>query len=442
MFLNLSLQLSNFAPQTDFMFTTILLVILMLLLSAFFSGSEIAYLSANKLGVEVLKNKGSKRGHILTDLYNDPKTFLSTMLVGNNIVLVMYTILFGSIVTPLLEMILPAGGFAISFITTIILTMVILITGEFLPKTLFRLYANELIFRLAPALKFSKWLLLIPSWILTKTSNLIIRLIFGNIKADDEYNMTKLDLEHYIQTKVPEEKDIDKEILTNALNLNQLKVRECMIPRNEIVFIDKNDDIQTVKNVFISSKHSRLIVVDGEVENIVGYFHHQQLFKNISSIKRHIMEIDFVPDVMNVQDLMHKFIKDSSNIACVVDEFGGTAGIITLEDILEEIFGEIADEHDEEDFTEKMISEHEFIFSGRLELAYLNSKYEHLDFPEEDYVTLSGYIVMTYGSIPEEGEEILLDNYKFVILSKSDTKIEEVRVIKISGHTEKKSSNS
>jgi len=423
------------------MIITIVLVLFTLLLSAFFSGSEIAYLSANKLSVEVLKNKGSRKGQILTDLYNDSKSFLSTMLVGNNIVLVMYTIFFSSIVTPLLELIFPIGSFAVSFITTIILTIIILIFGEFIPKTIFRLYANELIFRLARPLKFFTWILLVPSWLLTKTSNLIIFLIFGKVEASYENNITKLDLEHYIQSNVNEEKEIDKEILANALNLNLLKVRDCMIPRNEIVFIDKTDDLQTVKDTFISSKHSRLIVVDGEVENVVGYFHHQQLFKNITSIKRNIMDIDFVPDVMNVQDLLYKFIKDGTNIACVVDEFGGTAGVITLEDILEEIFGEIADEHDEEDFTDKMISENEFIFSGRLELGFINSKYKQLNLPEEEYVTLSGYIVMTHGSIPEVGEEILLDNYRFIILSKSDTKIEEVRVIKISNHSDKNLEN-
>ncbi len=414
------------------MMITLLLVLITLILSAFFSGSEIAYLSANKLGVEVLKNKGSKRGQILTDLYKDPKSFLSTMLVGNNVVLVMYTILLSSIITPWLEMILPAGSFALSFITTILLTVVILIFGEFLPKTIFRLYANELVFRLAHPLRFFKWLLIVPSWLLTKISNIIIRLVFGKLENIDDNNITKLDLEHYIHSNVNEEKEIDKEILTNALNLNQLRVRDCMVPRNEIVFIDKSDDLQTVREVFISSKHSRLIVADGDVENIVGYFHHQQLFKNITSLKRNVMDIDFVPDVMNVQDLMYKFIKDSTNIACVVDEFGSTAGIITLEDILEEIFGEIADEHDEEDFTEKVISDDEYIFSGRLELGYLNDKYVHLNLPEEEYVTLSGYIVMTHGSIPEVGETIELENYRFEILSKSDTKINEVRVVKIS----------
>ena len=412
------------------MFITIVLILVTIILSAFFSGSEIAYLSANKLSIEVLKNKGSKRGQMLTNLYRDHKSFLSTLLVGNNIVLVLYTMLFSSILSPLIAMIIPGSILAVSFITTVILTIIILVLGEFIPKTIFRLYANELIYRLAPMLRFFSWILLIPSWILTKISNLIIRIIFGKVQTNDEYNITKLDLEHYINTNVNEEKEIDKEILTNALNLNQLRVRDCMVPRNEIVFVDKNDDLNTVKEVFVSSKHSRLIVADGDVENIIGYFHHQQLFKNITSLKRNIIDIDYVPDVMNVQDLMYKFIKNGTNMACVVDEFGGTAGIITLEDILEEIFGEIADEHDEEDFTEKMISEDEYIFSGRLELSYLNSKYTHLNFPEEEYVTLSGYIVMTHGSIPEVAESIELDNYRFEILSRTDTKIDEVRVVK------------
>jgi CBS domain containing-hemolysin-like protein len=419
------------------MITTLILVLITLLLSAFFSGSEIAFLSANKLGVEVLKNKGSTRGKILTDLYRDPRTFLSTMLVGNNVVLVMYTILFSSVITPLLEVVLPQGSIVVSLLTTLVLTLVILITGEFLPKTLFRLYANELIFRLAPVLKFTKAVLLVPSWMLTKSSNIVLRLLFGKVQADEENHITKLDLEHYIQSNGNEEKEFDREILTNALNLNQLRVRDCMIPRNEIVFVDRNDDIEEVRQTFIASKHSRLIVADGDVENIVGYFHHQQLLKNISSIKRNIMEIDFVPEVMNVQDLMYKFIKDGSNIACVVDEFGGTAGIITLEDILEEIFGEIADEHDEEEFTEKVINDREYIFSGRLELSFLNSKYENLALPEEDYVTLSGYIVMTYGSIPEVGEAVELDNYRFEVLSRTDTRINEVRVIRLSSHSDK-----
>lgn len=419
------------------MVTTILLVILMLILSAFFSGTEIAFLTANKLSIEVLKNKGSSKGRILTDLYKDPKAFLSTMLVGNNIVMVMYAILFGSIITRILSPFLPEDSFIMSLLSTILMTVVVLIFGEYLPKTIFRLYANELIFRLAHVIKFFKALLFFPAWIMMSLSNTLIRIFVGRQIEAENNDITRLDLEHYIQTSIQEEKDIDKEILTNALNLNQVRVKDCMIPRNEIVFIDKNDDIRKIKETFINSQHSRLIVVDGDIENVIGYLHHQQLFKNPASIKRHIMDIDFVPEIMNVQELMHRFIKDGTNIACVVDEFGGIAGLITLEDILEEIFGEIEDEHDVEEFIDTQVSDNEYIFSGRLELDYINSKYEHLNLPEEDYVTLSGYIVMTHGSIPEVGEEIELNNYRFIILSRSDTRIETVRVIKIAEHSEK-----
>lgn len=419
------------------MFLSIGLVVFTIILSAFFSGSEIAYLSANKLSIEVLKNKGSNKGKILTELYEDPKTFLSTMLVGNNIVLVMYTMVFSALIQPLMLSFMDEGSVVISLATTLVLTLVILVFGEFMPKTFFRLYANELMFRLAYILKFFKWLLVIPSWLLTKTSNFVIKLIFGNIEAADDTVITKLDLEHYINSNVNEEKDIDREILNNALNLHQLKVRECMVPRKEIVYIDKSDDIATIKEAFISSKHSRLIVVDGDVENVIGYLHHQQLFKNPASIKRHFMDIEFVPEVLNVQELMYTFIKSNTNIACVVDEFGGLAGIITLEDILEEIFGEIEDEHDDEQFTDTQVSDNEYVFSGRLEMSYLNGKYQNLNLPDEEYNTLSGYIVMTHGSIPEEGEEILLDNFRFVVMSKSDTRIEEVRVFKTMKHHDK-----
>lgn len=409
----------------------------MLLLSAFFSGSEIAYLSANKLSVEVFKNKGMAKGKAIHDLYKDPKTFLSTMLVGNNIVLVMYTLFFGKLLQPIIAHIIPENSFLFSFTATIIMTIVILIFGEYLPKTIFRLYSDEMIYRFSSILKISQWILLVPSKILTHFSNLMIRLIFGQMPNPEDNSITKLDLEHYINSNVDEQKkNIDKEILTNALNLNQLKVKDCMIPRNEIVFFDKNDDLETIKQQFIESKHSRLIVVDTDIEHVVGYLHHQQLFRNIN-LKRNIREIDFFPDVMNVQDLMYTFIKSNSNIAIVVDEFGGTAGLITLEDILEEIFGEIEDEHDVETLIETVISDNEFIFSGRLELDYLNNKYPQLQFPSDEFTTLSGLIVMTHGNIPEVGEKICIDNYTFTILSKSDTKIEEVEVVIESEHSDK-----
>lgn len=425
------------------MLITFLIVLFALLLSAFFSGSEIAYLSANRLNIEVYKNKGSKRSDILTDLYDDPKRFLSTMLVGNNIILVVYTIFFSEVISPIFESIFPDYFWLSSLLTTLFLTIILLIFGEYIPKTIFRIYANDLIYRLASFLSFFKWILSVPAYVLTSISNRLIKLFFGHAEIEENYSITPLDLEHFIQQHSQDEESVDKEILTNALNLNQVKVADCMIPRNEIVFVDKNDDLDTVKREFEESKHARLVVVDGDIENVVGYVHHQLLFKNITSIKRHIREISFFPEVMNIQDLLHHFIKTRTNIGIVVDEYGSVAGLITLEDILEEIFGEIDDEYDVEDYTEKVVNDHEFIFSGRMELDYLNDKYPQLRLPDDDYNTLSGYIVMTHGSIPEAGEEIILDRHKFIILSKTETKIEEVRVIvlKESGHDNEEAQN-
>jgi putative hemolysin len=410
---------------------TIILVIIAILLSAFFSGVEIAYLSANKLSIEVFKNKDVKKGKIITELYNDPKTFLSTLLVGNNIALVLFTIFMTSLTQPVLTAFLPFNNAVIGLINTFLLTIIILLLGEYLPKTLFRIYANELIFKLAYPINFFKFILAAPAWILTTVSKSFIKLFYPNSETESETVITKQDFEHYIATNVNEEKDIDKEILTNALNLNLIKVRDCMIPRNEIVFVDKNDDMDEIKRAFIESKHSRLIVTDGDIENVVGYVHHQLLLKNPSSIKKSIMEMEYVPEVMNVQDLMYKFIRTGTNIAVVVDEYGSTAGMITLEDILEEIFGEIEDEHDDEAFEELKISDNEYIFSGRLEMGYINTTFPEICLPEGEYVTLSGYIVMTHGSIPEQGEIIELDNFKFEIISVSGTKIETVKVIKL-----------
>jgi putative hemolysin len=409
------------------MISTIVLLLIILLASAFFSGVESAFLSTNKLSLEVLKNKGSARGKILTEIYEDPRGFLSMLLVGNTLAIVCFTLILGPILFDFLDARLEINNVMMTFLILIILSIIVIMLGEFLPKILFRIYANEWIYRLAYPLKIVTWILKVPSYIVSKLANGVLTIFNTGEVYDLDPQVSKYDLEHYITHSVTEEKEIDKEILNNALHLNQLKVKECMVPRNEIVYVDKSDDIQVIREAFVESKLSRVIVVDGDIENIVGYLHHQQLFKNITNIKRHIIEIGYVPDVMNVQDLMYKFMKDGTNIACIVDEFGGTAGIITLEDILEEIFGEIDDEHDVEEFVETEISPGEYLFSGRLEISLLNDKY-NLDLPDEDYVTLSGYIVMTHGSIPEIGQIIHLGEYSFEIISKSDTKIDLLRV--------------
>lgn len=398
------------------------------MLSALFSGSEIAFVSANKLGVEVKRNQGFPRGRILARFFDKPKAFISTMLVGNNIALVIFTYLMTKLISPLFTDVL-SDGVALLLLNTVIITIVVLIVGEFLPKTLFRLYANDLLYFLAYPLAFFKWLLAIPTWIMTVLSGWLIKYVFKAPEEKVVSTVNRLDLEHFIQDSISETADdVDKTIMKNALNLSQIKVRDCMVPRTEMVTIDRKARLKDLLKLFKSSKHSRILVVDGDVENVIGYIHHQQLLNNPKSLKKLILDITYAPEAMNVQDLLLRFIKSQSNIACVVDEYGGTAGLITLEDILEEIFGEIEDEHDVEDYIEKQISDYEYLFSGRLEIDYLNDKYELLNFPQGEYVTLSGLIVMTTGNIPENGAEYELNGYRFILEHVSDTKIETVRV--------------
>ncbi|MFN8319026.1 MAG: hemolysin family protein [Saprospiraceae bacterium] len=418
------------------MATLILLSLLMLLLSAFFSGSEIAFVSANKLGIEVLKNKGHIKGKLIAGFYEKPKEFLSSMLVGNNIVLVLITLFMSQLIEPLLLPYLNEGSLVLLLTVTLFITLVVLIFGEFLPKTFSQLYSNEYLYRSAFVIRFFMWLLYAPTWILTGVSNFIIRKILNVPGSETDTVFSRIDLEEYINENISESEDIDKEILTNALNLGQFKVRDCMIPRNEIIYVYRTDTIDELVAAFRTHKISRIIVVDDDIENVVGYIHHQKLLYPTDKIEKLISPVQFVPDAMGVKDLMQKFIKERFNIACVVDEYGGIAGLITLEDILEEIFGEIDDEHDVEEMTEEVISEHEFVFAGRLEVDYLNEKYPVLELPEGDYQTLSGLIVKSEETIPEQGAEIIIGHNKFILESVSDTRIEKIRVIRLHGDNE------
>jgi len=352
----------------------IIAIVIFLLLSAFFSGSEIAFISANKLSVAVKKDDDTRRSKILASFYDKPKEFISTMLVGNNIALVAFTYFMTKLIEPLIVPITGDGVFSL-LTYTLIITIVVLIFGEFLPKTLCRLFADKLLHVFAFPLAFFKYILAIPTYILTGLS--------------------------------------------------------CLIPRTEVVAIDQTASLEELVELFKKERHSRIIVIDNDIENVLGYIHHQQLFSNKKTIRKLLLDIPFVPEAMNLKDLMSQFIRNNVTIACVVDEYGSVSGIITLEDILEEIFGEIEDEHDHEDFIEIMVNDMEYIFSGRLEIDSIVEKYEHINIPEGEYQTLSGYLVMTSGSIPEEGAEIELDGYKFILESVSDTKIETVRVIKL-----------
>lgn len=353
------------------------------------------------------------------------------MLVGNNIALVVFT----SLMTILLESYIDKtsmGHFLFLLLSTIIITIIVLIFGEFLPKTLFRLFADDALYFFAYPIKFFQYLLSLPSWMMTKLSNALLRIITKNPIEKVETAFTRLDLQEFInETRTESEEEIDKELFGKALHLKNTRIRECMIPRPEIEYIDVTAKVEDLEQLIKDTKLSRIIVIKDDIDNVLGYVHHQQLLQQPKNIKGLILDIPFVPEAMYASELLNKFIKERMSIACVVDEFGGLAGIVTLEDIVEEIFGEIEDEHDQEEYVETQISEEEYIFSGRLEISYLNEKYEHLNFPEGDYHTLSGYLVMTTEKIPDQGREIELNGYRFILELVSDTKIETVRVIKL-----------
>ncbi len=406
-------------------------IILFLLLSALFSGSEIAFISANKLKIELKKKRSERRGAILARFYERPSQFLGTMLVGNNVALVVFTSLMTSILTPWLSD-FSESPLLLLLLNTVLITIVVLIFGEFLPKTLFRLYSEDILFFLAYPLHAIKLLLGAPAWLMTQLSNQLLKLFVNEPVEDVSNAFTRLDLENFIrESQSDQHHEVDPELFNKALNLKGTRVSDCMVPRPEIKNIDVHTSVKDLEQLFRETKLSRIIITEEDTDNVLGYVHHQQLLKEPKNIRSLIMDLPFVPEVMRVTDLMNKFIKGRINIACVVDEFGGIAGLITLEDILEEIFGEIEDEHDEEEHVEMQVSEQEFLLSGRLEIDYLNEKYEQLQFPEGEYQTLSGYLVMTQESIPRQGDEIILDGYKFILELVSDTKIETVRVIKL-----------
>ena len=413
-------------------FTLIALILFFLLLSALFSGSEIAFVSSSKLRVELKRKGGGRRGRILADFFDKPAQFIGTMLVGNNIALVIFTFLMTKLLTPFIEPFI-SGEIAQLFFNTIIITIVVLIFGEFLPKTVFRLYADNILYFLAYPLRFLQWLLAIPSWLMTQLSNFLLKYVLKTPIEKVDNVFTRVDLAHFIEASFSSDTDeeIDKELFQNALEFRQVKVKECMIPRTEIAALDVHSTVEELLDLFQETKLSRLLVTGGDLDNVLGYVHHQQMLKHPKKVEKMVLDIPFVPEVMRIQEVMNRFIKDRISIACVVDEFGGTAGIITLEDIVEELFGEIEDEHDQEDYLERQISDTEFLFSGRLEIDHLNDTYDILNFPEGEYTTLSGYIVTTTETIPEQGAEIDINGYRFILEMVSDTKIETIRVVKL-----------
>ncbi len=411
------------------------IIFLTIIFSAFFSGMEIAFVSSNKLKLELDKKQAGIFSKILNIFTKKPDEYIATMLVGNNISLVVFGIVMAIILQPVIELISNNSG-VILIIQTIISTLIILFTAEYLPKTLFRSNPNRalkvfsipvfiLYILLYPVTKFTIFFsnILLKNILKVNTGEKQNKLVFGKADIND-----LVDRLNTFDTK-EEEIDNDIKLFQNALDFSDVKIRECIVPRTEVVAVDINDtNVKQVEQLFIETGFSKILVYNENIDNIIGYIHNSDLFKNPKNIKSIIRKIIIVPETMSANKLLSQFSKDNRSLAVVVDEFGGTSGIVTLEDIMEEIFGEIEDEHDNLGYVEKVISETEYIFSGRLEIDYINEKY-NLNLPvSSEYETLAGYILLKHESIPKLNDVIKLDSFSIKILEVSNTRINLVNL--------------
>ncbi len=410
---------------------TIIGIVATLILIGFFAGYEIAFVSANRLTIELKKKQGRKSGLILSNFMEHPARFIGTCLIGLNIFLVLYGLLFHQLLKETLWNPLHFQNEYLKLgFDTFLSSVVVLIIGEFLPKAIFRAKNDPLLSFFSPAAQFFHTLFLPLTNFFVNISQWILTYIFNVRVKDKNEAFTKVDLEHFFQQTKEQDEDnleLNTELFENALSLPQVKIRQCLVPRTEIEGLDINTPIEEAKQHFISTQLSKLVVYDDNIDSIQGYIHQIDLFKKPATIKEVLHPIMAVPESMSATDLIAKFTKNRKSIAWVVDEFGGTAGIVTMEDVLEEIFGEIQDEYDVEEFVEKQLAEDEFILSGRMELDYLNEKY-NMDFPVSESETLSGYIIAEHQTIPKLKETIIIGDYRFDILNVSDTRIEMVKM--------------
>lgn len=415
-------------------------ILITLLFSAFFSGIEIAFVSANKLRIEVEKNKNMFPARIIARFLRKPSRFIAALLLGNNIALVAYGIYIAQLLkAPLIQVlskVMPASAgieALLLLVQTIISTLIVLLVAEFIPKMLFRINPNKILNFFAVPLNIFYFIFYPIIFIFIGISEFLLKYVFKAGITHPEYSFGVVDLDHYLRefsTKMPEEIDDFQEIqmFQNARDLGNIKVRECMVPRNEIEAVSTTDSLETLRELFISTGHSKILVYQENIDNIIGYTHSYDLFHKPASINEIIKPILIAPETMPSNKLLSMFMKERKSVALVVDEFGGTAGMVTNEDIIEEIFGEIDDEYDIEDFAETQISEDEYLFSARLEIDYLNQKYK-LDLPvSDDYETLAGLIISDHEDIPPVDEHIQIDDFLFIITRASESRIEEVRV--------------
>lgn len=411
-----------------------IVIFVTILFSAFFSGMEIAFVSANKLRLELDKKQNVLHAKLLSVFTQNPAQFIATMLIGNNIALVIYGIAFAKLLEPLFQEFFPVS--VVILLQILISALIILATAEYLPKMLFRINPNAVLKFFTVPTAFFYFLFYPVTRITMGVSKILLKLFLNESirNLNEKVVFSRVDLDHFvgeaenIVSQNNEDLDNEVKLFRNALDFSKVKLREIMVPRTEMVVMDINSTVDELREKFIETGYSRILFYDENIDNIIGFIHHSIIFNKPDSIKSNLRRVLIVPETMPANKLLSRFIQQRLSIAIVVDEFGGTAGMVTSEDILEEIFGEIEDEHDTISVVEKQVGVNEFIISGRSELDELNAKFG-LDFPEdENYETLAGFILSNHESIPKINTIITIDRYRFKILKASNIKIELVHL--------------
>jgi CBS domain containing-hemolysin-like protein len=413
----------------------------MLTLSAFFSGMEMAYVSSNKIHLELEKKKSGLIAKIISIITKNPSKFIATMLVGNNIALVIYGLFMGDVIIQWIQNILPFQNDQINYffvnfellIQTLISTIIILITAEFLPKVFFQIYGNSLLKFFAIPACFFYYLFYAVSWFIMHISDFILKKLFKTQGDNLQLTFSKIELGNYISEEmesIGKEDDVDSEILIfkNALEFAEVKAREVMVPRTEIIAVELYENTKTLTKIFTETGFTKILVYKNNIDNIIGYIHSFDLFKKPKTIRSIIHPVEFVPETIMINKTLDVLIKKRKSIAVVIDEYGGTSGMMTVEDIIEELFGEIEDEYDNIILREEKKSDSEYLLSGRHNVHYINEKFK-LNLPEaEQYETLGGLIVYNTEEIPNREETLKINNYKFTILEATNTKIDLVKL--------------
>ena len=406
------------------------IIFISLCLSAFFSGSEIAFIASNKLKLEIDKNTGSFISKMISRFTKDPSNFIATMLVGNNISLVVFSILMTKLLSPIISQYF-ISDISLLFFQTIISTFIILVFAEFIPKVVCRISPNYILKIFAPFLFLFYFLLFPLVYITISLSRFLLRLLFNINMDESKYVFNKIDLDDYLET-VTNDSEInlpEVKMLRNVLDLSSVRIRECMVPRTDMVAIDINSSIESLTHLFITTKFSKILIYKNNIDNIIGYVHSSDLFKNPLTIKSVVLPIVIVTESMSANELLNKFIRDNHGIALVVDEFGGTSGMVTIEDLTEEIVGEIQDEHDVEELVDLKIDENQYLFSSRMEVDKINEKYG-LSLPEsEEYETIAGLFLAYYEDMPNKKESISLNDITLIVDEVDEKSIKLIRLV-------------